>query len=515
MPLGGALINLLSRRVDPRKSKFPVEMLDLIDEVIDTFYLVKNGLNVSQCYSKLKEAYDSKEVYEKLVSRSQFYEICNSIDQYEYVLARLGREHARKLLQNSEEVIWADYPLQYVEIDAVHLNLGILSDSGDFLGTIIIYVCIDRFSRCVLGFSTSIKREKRGENADSVIECIKHSVFPKPPVDYCNNDWCSFGLPAYFIFDAGSAFNNLNVSSYILHIESNRIITQTKTPKKKPFIERFYRTLREQFAKRIPGYVGKRMDGEALDEPIQEIATVTQSEVERLLTIYICDYYHQSTHRGLDNYTPEQVWREYYAQAHTSPRLPANPDAVEVFAGTNESGKLCGKSGVRLNKLSYNNRTLRDLYFALAGNKNKKIEISYVYNKNDISKIHVIDPRTGELFMVPCSNKRILPGTSLNEYRSHLSGNASNKKYMAFTDPAVSDVLVKKPLKKNKKVNRSANRPDKAVITPPITSADIANMLAIGAGRMAQKIELDCHEISDDGVFFDVSKIDDFDLEEK
>jgi putative transposase len=512
---GGSLIALVSRKVTGRASKFSSRMLDLIDDVIDEHYLTKQRKSVSQCYEALKNIYAKIGIDEKLISRSQFYEICNDIDQYEYVLARHGREQARKMYHHAQEIIWADYPLQYVEVDAVHLNLGILSEAGEFLGTIIVYVCIDRYTRAVLGFSTSIKSNKRGEQSESVIECIKHSVFPKPDVNYCNNQWFSFGVPFYFIFDAGSAFNNISVASYILNIESSRVITQTKQPKRKPFIERFFRTLREQLAMKIPGYVGKRSEGIEMDETIQEMATITQAEFERLLRIYICDYYHQSTHKGLDNFTPQQVWNQYYSQSHTSPRLPGNPEAVSAFSGTTRSSNLCPKNGIAYKKLRYNNSELRDLYYSVVGNKTKKFEATYIFNKNDISKIYVVDPRTGELLFVACTDKRILAGTSLSEYESRLSGRAQNKAYFSSDNAAVSEILKKANARKSQKPKKPKAATPLAEQTEPFTDEEIAAMFAYGNGRTVQKVEFDPAGELDESAFFDSGELDEWELEGK
>lgn len=514
---GGSLINLKSLRVSKRQSKFSSEILDLVDEIIDDYFLSLNGENVSQCYQKLKEKHKQKGIKQGLMSRSQFYEICNSIDQYEYTVARHGREQARKLLQNANEVIWAEYPLQYVEIDAVHLNLGILSETGDFLGTLIIYVCIDRFTRCVLGFSTSIKREKRGEQSGSVIQCIKHCILPKSKSDYCENEWCSFGLPTYFISDAGSAFHNAAVNAYILNIESSRIITQTKTPKKKPFIERFFRTLRAQFAMRIPGYAGKRSDEISLDETIKDMATVTQAQVEELLTVFICDYYHQSSHRGLDNRTPQEVWQEYYDNSHMSPRLPNNPEAVDVYAGTVTTGSLSLKSGIRVNKFSYNHKEkIPELFFEIAGNRNRSILIDFIVNDADISKIYVIDPRSGELMLVPNTDKRVSPGTSLAKYNATRSSRPENKKYLSSDDSAIDDILGQN--KRNKRTAPKKQKKDSSgspAVTPALTASDLASMMAVGRARVAQGVD---DEFAVDGRgddFFDGDALDDFETEEK
>lgn len=484
-----------------RRSKFDDAMLDLIEEVIYDLYLTRDESTVRECYEKLKKMHTDREIGGTCISKSYFYEEVDSLDEIEVTLARKGREAARIKSQFTEEKIWAHFPLQYVEVDAVHLNLGILCPETDtFLGTLIIYVAIDRFTRCILGYATSIKG-KKGENADSVIECIRHSILPKETLSHCNNQWLSYGLPHYFIFDAGPAFNNIFVASYVTNVGASRIITQVKTPKKKPFIERFFRTLREQFALKIPGYIPKRMSGEIVEESIQDLACVYEHEVCAYLETYICDYYHQNSHRGLDNQTPAEAWIDFYKNSGMSPRLPDNPAIVDAFVGASFNRKLDPNDGVRMNNENYNSPELNKLYYTLNGKGLLADEkIFGIANRNDISKICVVNPETMEMIVVGNTDKRISPGTKFSEQQ------AKKKAHHVSYPPTFPPEAKERQKSTQKKVGtkpKLSNEP----LTSTQSEEDLEGMLAAGTARQAQKVTLEIHDNESTDMVFDFDNV--------
>lgn len=440
------------------ESKFSDQLLNLIEEVIYDEYLILNGQNINACFEILRNRCLQEEIPDRCISRSRFYELINELDPIEVTLARLGREAARKKTQYTEEKIWAEFPLQYIEIDAVHLSLGILSEEDDsFLGSLIVYVAIDRFTRCVTGYSTSIKGKNKGERASAVIDCLRHAVKPKTDELETENEWNCFGVPHFVISDAGSAFNNADVLAYITQLGASRITTKTRTPKKKPFIERFFRTLREQLAKKLPGYIPRKIEGIETDLTVEQGACMYLSEVHNTIDTFIVDFYHQSGHKGLNMQTPTEVWKKNCTDNFLC-RLPEHIDEMDKFIGTTFHPVIQGPNGVQKNNIMYNSKELHRLFFRLTGNatnpQNPKIRASY--SKQDISSISVTDPNTMLSFLVPCTDKRIKKGTSLVEYKEmNKNANPASKKYCSSKDLSVE--AAKNRQKKKDKKSKSNN----------------------------------------------------------
>ncbi len=475
------------------ESKFSDQLLNLIEEVIYDEYLILNGQNINACHEILRKRCLQDEIPDRCISRSRFYEIINELDPIEVTLARFGRGAARKKSMYTEEKIWSEFPLQYIEIDAVHLNLGILSEDDDsFLGSLIVYVAIDRFTRCVTGYSTSIKGKKKGERASAVIECLRHSVKPKGDELNTENTWDCFGVPHYVICDAGSAFNNADVLAYISQLGASRIITKTRTPKKKPFVERFFRTLREQLAKKLPGYIPRKVDGIEIDLTVKQGACMYLSEVHDTIDKFIVDFYHQSGHKGLEMKKPSDVWKENCSDNFVY-RLPEHIDEMDKFIGTTFYPVIQGPNGVQKNNLMYNSKELHSLYFQLTGNatnpKNPKIRATY--SKQDISSISVTDPNTTASFLVPCTDKRIKKGTSLEEYKAMVhNANPATKIYISSSDLDLK--APRKRLKKKIKKSKSNNHiggitsKDKLPQMEALSAEQLENLMRDENGRLAE-----------------------------
>lgn len=412
------IYNVIKPSKKTRAKRHSNAVIELAESVIDAFFLVPQGLNKRQTYFKYKEEYeilkDKGEIDGKIISESRFYEMLNELNQLDVKYARYGKDAARVFARHSEGTYVLGFPLQRVEIDAVHLKVGLLDDeTGDFLGTAIVYLAIDVYTRCIAGYSVSVGNSP-SEISDGVTELIKHCVTPKIKSGYTKNDWPLTGIPYSFIGDAGKAFKCRDVTHLMAQLKCTHVTTETKSPWRKAFIESFNRTLRSQYASNLPGYT-RNNDEDKTDKTIEEIATLTLGEFIVTLEIFILDHYHQNPHKGLFGDTPSNVCEE--ALKNCSPRIVANLKNLEMFAGVELEGTIQGGQGVQRNTLYYSSRQLNNLRLALTtlGNKNNP-KTSFLYNKNDVSRISVIDETTGVLFEVPCADPRVTPGMSLAEF---------------------------------------------------------------------------------------------------
>ncbi|TWX68521.1 transposase family protein [Colwellia demingiae] len=423
------IYSVIKRAKKTRASRHSEAVVELAESIIDEYYLIPQGLNKRQTYFKFKEHYDeliaANEIEGRSISESRFYELLNELNQLDVVYARYGKDEARKFARCSEGMYVLDFPLQRVEIDAVHLKIGLLDDeTGEFLGTAIVYLAIDTYTRCIVGYSVSVGN-KPSEISDAVIELIKHCVTPKIKSVFAQNNWPLTGIPFAFVGDAGKAFKCRVVTNLMAQLKCTHITTETKSPWRKGMIEAYNRGFRSMYASNLPGYT-RNNDEDKTDKTIEEIATLTLGEFISTLEIYILDHYHQNPHKGLFLDTPANVCEE--ALKECSPRIVADLKKLEVFSGVELEGVIQGCQGIQRNTLYYNSRQLNDLRLAITLHGDKKNpKVPFLYDKNDVSKISVIDETTGVLFEVPCCDPRVLPGMSLAEFnRQYRSGSRTN-----------------------------------------------------------------------------------------
>jgi len=420
---------VIKRVKKTRASRHTEAVVELSEKVIDEYFLIPQGLNKRQTFFKYLEIYDelkaTGDIEGDSIKESRFYELINKLNKLDVVYARDGKDEARKFARCSEGMYVLDFPLQRVEIDAVHLKVGLLDDeTGEFLGTVILYLAIDTFTRCIVGYSISYGT-KPSEVSDAVIELIKHCVTPKTKSVFAEHNWPLTGIPFALVGDAGKAFKCRVVTNLMAQLKCAHITTETKSPWRKGFIESVNKTIRSQYASNLPGYT-RNNDEDKTDKPIEEIATLTQGEFVSTLEIFILDHYHQNPHKGLFLDTPANVCEE--ALKKCSPKIVANLKKLEVFSGAEYQGVIQGGQGIQRNTLYYSSRQLNDLRLALTLHGDKKNpKVPFLYDKNDVSKISVIDETTGVLFEVPCCDPRVLPGMSLAEFnQKYRSGNKTN-----------------------------------------------------------------------------------------
>lgn len=409
-----------------RAKQFAPETLDLVEEVIYSEYLHQNGSNKLQVFREFVKRFKQSGFPGKCVSQSRFYEILAGLDPIEVALAREGKDAARRLARTCKTYFVADFPLQRVEIDAVHLKVGLLDDdTGTYIGSPIIYLAIDVYTRCIVGYSFSYGT-KSNEVSAAVMDCLKDCMLPKGHLG-----WPLSGKPLSFVCDAGGAFRSKMIISFLANMGCHHHTTETATPWKKPFIERFNRTIREQFAKKISGYMGRRMDGKTYDYTMQQLATLNVSTFKEYLEEYIRDVYHQNPHKGLQGNTPNQEAMDCTKTCR--PQVVADMKQFNLFRGVEMEPTIQAHSGVQIDNIHYQSDELKRLYFNLKGNTTKvNPKVTVMFDENDISQITVLDDENMEMFSVPCRDSIATPGMHKHVYKS-LRASKQTEDYKTFS----------------------------------------------------------------------------------
>lgn len=471
------VIPLVIKPKQQRQKQITLAEIDLAYEVIDDEYLKPNGANAHQTYIRFENRYNAEllgKLKKKRMCKQSFYNLINMLDPAEVTLAREGKDALRRDARKSNQIIITDRLMQQVEIDAVHLNLGLLDENGNYLGTVILYLAIDVYSRYIVGYNLCYGTNVAEESSE-VIELLKNISLPRKRSGNYQSTWHYLGPPTETFGDAGVAFCSNIVIAFSALLGSSHTTTQAGSPWKKPFIERFNRTLRSQFATKIPGYFGRRVDGKTLDGTIEQKACVTVSKFTEYLEEYICDYYHQNPHKGLEGESPQQVVERELR--YFKPRSIPDVKMIEACKGVEKTVTIQERNGIQVDRVTYRNDALKAMYDKLVmQGKSRKVKI--LYDKYDISKVMLIVPDTLTLLEIPCRDKRIKPGTTIKEYKAGLP--VQTEEVKAYPSKHNEH---KPKAKKRKKV--STPRPTEAS-TESYSEEDLEQMMQDGKGRFGQ-----------------------------
>ncbi|WP_209441855.1 hypothetical protein [Alteromonas stellipolaris] len=168
--------------------------------IIDKHFLAPYGWNRSALYRKYTKEFEKPvnrlrfELEGKPMSKSSMDNILDSLDPFEVVASQKGLIEARAVFRDSNEKIVAYFPMERVEIDAVHLNLGLVDEeTGEYIGKVIVFLSIDVHTRYILGYSL-VYGLSPAESAEAAIELLRHTVSPKIANGNYQNEWACLVL---------------------------------------------------------------------------------------------------------------------------------------------------------------------------------------------------------------------------------------------------------------------------------------------------------------------------------
>ncbi|WP_177201129.1 DDE-type integrase/transposase/recombinase [Neptunomonas qingdaonensis] len=397
-------------------SRISEEVENLMRDVIDDVWMQLDQKSRMHAY-KIFRHYYFEHFNEDIGMRmkSTFYNRIKRLCPIDVVGSREGPRSAKALMRAALDEILAHNILDLVQLDALHLQVGLLDDDGNFLGYPVVHFAIDVYSRAILGFSIEIG----SESAAGVVECLKNAFRVKihsSDHPYTVNVWIMFGKPFMVGNDGGAAYMAQTVGGLLAAMRIQRQANETRTPWLNGVIERFNGTCRTQFADHLPGYIGKRSNPKGHDITLEKAATLTLSEFEEQLTRYIVDDYNQAPHSHHFGRSPHNVWAE--AAEMMPPVEPAGLEFAMRFRGNWIEPTYDLTNGLRIKNIWYNDECLKQIYSdKKRDQKSGPIKMHCLYNPGDISQITVM--HGDELFVVTCGRTKNIPvfeGMSLAEY---------------------------------------------------------------------------------------------------
>lgn len=181
-----------------------------------------------------------------------------------------------------------------------------------------------------------------------------------------------------------------------------RVVRAIVKNAKSKLVERFFRTVEEQFGKGLPGYCGsnaverKQID-EALGHPVEESKDLLdEDEFRELFRRWIEEKYHQRVHsgEGMHGRSPAQCFKEEVREVAHPPKENLDLLFLEPKTSTMQ------KQGFNLLGGWYRNPDLQHAHFSP---KKSKLERTFIvrYDRGDLSQVRVYDRKDRYLGIAP------------------------------------------------------------------------------------------------------------------
>ena len=397
------------------KSRYPRDVTEIVQKAIDAKFLTKERGTVQDALDKAKvEVRKENELRpdsmwlprptRRLVSR-----MIENIPAFDRCAARYGRQAALKRYRWVKGHHISTAPLERVEIDHTQMDIMVVDEAAGLpLGRPWLTVCIDMFTRCIIGVYIGFEPP----SYLTVARCLKQAITPKNWIGEqykgIKNTWSAHGVMQVLVVDNGREFHSQSLENACYSLGIEIIYSPRRTPWFKPYVERVIGTLNRGVAHGVPGTTFSSIVERDDYDPAKH-AVVRYSVLKEAIFKWIVDVYHQRPHRSLGT-SPAAMWESSIAPEDIP--LADDPMRLDAILGASETRTLTHK-GIELYGLYYNSPQLSELRRSVA----EKLEVEVRIDPSDLGKIIVIGPGNGELYSVPALRADYASGLSLWQHK--------------------------------------------------------------------------------------------------
>ncbi|WP_282156002.1 DDE-type integrase/transposase/recombinase [Cytobacillus gottheilii] len=395
--------------------------IEIIKEIIETKWLTKQRRKKTDVFESMKILCHKRQLDP---SKLKYVTISKMLDRIDKQAVQRMRQpkHASNMYDEiargyaNQEAL---FPLDIVQIDHTQFDIDVIDDiSGYAIGRPWITLGIDVYSRMVWCMYVSFE----DPSANVVRKAIEHGVFFKN-TNYkygTLDEWEVFGIPNTIYVDNGADFKSADVKRLVEEVLQSELMHRpVETPRYGAVIERLFGTLNSKFIHRLPGTRKSSVKDLGEYEPEKE-ATLTLSELCKLLTIFITDVYSNSKHEGLppDSPTPRIRFREGIQNAGYPRWIDENEKDYYKIEFLSSAKRQYGRDGIQ-----FENRLYKAIgHPELITDNKEKTKYLIKHDVDDISKIYLKHPKTNEYIEMLCSNPsyEVLQGVNSYTYKKIL-----------------------------------------------------------------------------------------------
>lgn len=333
--------------------------------------------------------------------------IAKSNAHSEYKIKRQANSIRRADVQ-SGQTPYPNLPLERVEIDHTRSDLIVIDDRDNLpLGRLTLTFCLDTATRYPLGYYLGFEPP----SYLTVMECLHHAICPKSDLRELygvEHEWQAYGVPSNLVIDNGKEFIGHDLEDACLLLGIVLQYTPVRTPQFKAGVERMFGSLNTMFFHTLPGTTFSN-PGERGNYDSAKQSCVYLSDVDKMLNIFLLDFYAERFHHGLKG-IPARQWEEKLRHGF-APALPPSAEELSILLGRTTT-RVLRPSGIEFSSLRYNCADLLGLRTRLKGQPAK-----IKYHPSDLSYLYVYDSFEQQYIRVPALANEYTHGLSLWKHR--------------------------------------------------------------------------------------------------
>ena len=230
-------------------------------------------------------------------------------NKFEILVGQTNVREARRQYHSVQLGPQGDEVNKEWEVDHTLLDVFVIDEqTGKLAGRPWLTAIIDRYSRCIVGFSLSFAPPSWA----SVMDALRVAISRKAPYlqNYVGikNKWECFGIPATLVMDHGRDFKSNSMAEAARALGFNLRYSKPKKPWLKGKIERWFRTLADEIVHTLPGTTFSKVENRKFYDS-EKFAVLTIEETNWIVAKWIIDVYLQRRHGKL-GVSPAKMWSD-------------------------------------------------------------------------------------------------------------------------------------------------------------------------------------------------------------
>lgn len=361
------------------KSRLFKQQEELINQVIDKFYLTSQKLSPAKVVEEIK-----KQCYEQQISFPSEITIRRRLASLSLSQLQKRNKDGTSIEPITGKFPKVDCPLDVVQIDHTLVDVIIVDPVERLpIGRPYVTFAIDIYSRCIAGFILSLE----APSAVSVGLCLTHIAMDKAPwlaMLEINASWPIHGKPNIIHVDNGSDFHSNALARGCLQHGIKIEHRPIGRPHYGGIIERVIGTMMK-LVHTLPGTTFSNIKEKGA-YPSEHKACLTLGELERWLIIAITKYYHLRLHTGISQ-TPLKLYESglLAMKQHDKKLFYTNDKKAFLIDFLPIIYRSLRKDGFMLDHITYYSNTLRPFVI----NKEKYGKFLIRRDPRDLSRIYV------------------------------------------------------------------------------------------------------------------------------
>lgn len=463
----GTIASIIGKPKTGGKGKSRLNPLteEVIKNVIETKYLNSSRKSINKIIRIVNQECQKRNL--PLPHFNTIRQRINNISEEELTKKRFGKNEARykfsPLMGSFPET---EHPLNVVQIDHTKVDIILVDEvSRKPYKRPWLTIAVDVFSRMVVGFYLSF--DTPGALGTGL--CISHAILPKEKwleKIGVKSEWPCWGKMNTIHLDNAKEFRGNMLKKACKNYNINIEFRPVATPHWGGHVERLLGT----FAKEIHNLAGTTFSStqERKNYDSKKNASLTLTEFEKWLTIYITEVYHKKIHSGLkmsplEKYEIGILGNDEQIGTGIMPKIVDERRLKLDFMPYIE--RTIQEYGVIIDYITYYHDVLRKYIHAKDG-KNKK-KFLFRRDPRDISVIFFYDPEVNEYYDIPYKDSS-LPPISIWEYNEITK--TIKKDDIVINEKSIFDTYRKldeienKAIRETKKVRRFKNNEFKNLI---------------------------------------------------